>query len=125
MSVYATEAYYEGPDNRIRRFQYRKDGFVALTADKSGGVVTTRPLKTTGGKLYLNYQTSEGGKIKVDVLDKDGELLPGIEGVLVGDSIDEQLIFGKRRRTGLNAGVYRLRFSINNASVYAFRFSDK
>ena len=125
MSVYATEAYYEGPDNRIRRFQYRKDGFVALTADKSGGIVTTRLLKTTGGKLYLNYQTSEGGHIKVDVLDKDDELLPGMESVLVGDSIDEQLIFGKRRRTGLSAGVYRLRFSINNASVYAFRFSDK
>ena len=87
--------------------------------------MTTRLLKTTGGKLYLNYQTSEGGHIKVDVLDKDDELLPGMESVLVGDSIDEQLIFGKRRRTGLSAGVYRLRFSINNASVYAFRFSDK
>ena len=25
-SVYATEAYYTGPDTRVRRFEYRKAG---------------------------------------------------------------------------------------------------
>lgn len=29
-SVYATEAYYTGPDSRLRRFEYRKDGFVSV-----------------------------------------------------------------------------------------------
>ncbi len=29
LSVYATEAYYTGPDSRVRRFSYRVDGFVS------------------------------------------------------------------------------------------------
>ena len=45
-SVYATEAYYTGPDSRVRRFVYRVDGFVSATADSSGGRLLT------GGKPH-------------------------------------------------------------------------
>ena len=36
-SVYAKEAYYAGPGSRLRRFVYRPDGLVALTAGSDGG----------------------------------------------------------------------------------------
>ena len=44
LSVYATEAYYTGPDTRVRRFEYRKDGFVSLRAGAKGGLLVTKPL---------------------------------------------------------------------------------
>ena len=32
-SVYATESHKVGPDSRLRRFEYRKDGFVSIEAE--------------------------------------------------------------------------------------------
>ncbi|MBI2477731.1 MAG: hypothetical protein HYV60_03510, partial [Planctomycetia bacterium] len=43
-SVYATEAYYTGPDSRVRRFTYRVDGFVSLRGGGQGGSLVTKPL---------------------------------------------------------------------------------
>ena len=42
LSVYATEAYYAGPDSRIRRFTYRTDGFVSAKASGGIGELVTR-----------------------------------------------------------------------------------
>ena len=36
ISMYATEAYYTGPDSRVRRFTHRVDGFVSLSAGSEG-----------------------------------------------------------------------------------------
>ncbi|MFQ5808360.1 MAG: hypothetical protein ACE5JM_01975, partial [Armatimonadota bacterium] len=43
-SVYATEAYYTGPDSRARRFTFRVDGFVSAQAGDAGGTLLTTPL---------------------------------------------------------------------------------
>ena len=60
LSVYATEAYYEGPDSRLRRFEYRVDGFVSRLkrgVPIGGDVLTTRPLSFQGkGSWSLNFQ---------------------------------------------------------------------
>ncbi len=37
LSLYATEAYYTGPDSRVRRFTSRVDGFVALQCGAKAG----------------------------------------------------------------------------------------
>ena len=47
-SVYAKEAYYTGSGSRVRRFTYRADGLVALTAGADGGEAITRPLSFSG-----------------------------------------------------------------------------
>ena len=60
-AVYATEAYYSGPDSRVRRFTYRLDGFVSLHAGDEGGTMVTKPLIYSGDHLSLNFKTSEGG----------------------------------------------------------------
>ena len=71
-SVYATEAYYAGPDSRLRRFTYRIDGFVSLHAGGNGGELVTKPLKFTGDTLVLNFVTADGGSVRVEVQDMNG-----------------------------------------------------
>ncbi|NOY82193.1 MAG: hypothetical protein GXP31_14440 [Kiritimatiellaeota bacterium] len=44
LSLYSTEAYYETPACRLRRFTLRLDGFVSIQAPTLGGELITRPL---------------------------------------------------------------------------------
>lgn len=48
-----------------------------MTVIKDGGTVTTKPIRFSGGKLVLNYWTSAGGRIQVELLDEAGRPLPG------------------------------------------------
>ena len=64
ISVYASEAYYTGPDSRLRRFEYRKDGFVSVRGGIQGGVLITKPVKLgrLANRLTLNYRVDPGGQ---------------------------------------------------------------
>src|SRR6185295_10547103 len=76
-SVYAKEAYYTGPGSRLRRFTYRPDGLVALTADDKGGEIVTRPLSFGGAKLLLNYRAGEKGSLRVELTDAEERPIAG------------------------------------------------
>ena len=121
LSVYATEAYYTGPDSRVRRFTYRKDGFVALNGT---GEVLTRPLAFDGDVLSLNYRCAADGAVGVQVCDADGKPVPGFNSTpLSGDSVDHRI----RWRSGqtlnkLSGQIVRLRLTLQNADVFAFQF---
>ena len=71
-SVYGTEAYYTGPDSRLRRFTYRVDGFVALEASPKGGELITKPITFAGENLFVNFKTQAGGKLRVEIQDASG-----------------------------------------------------
>ncbi|MDG1893426.1 MAG: hypothetical protein P8J37_00805 [Fuerstiella sp.] len=121
LSVYATEAYYTGPDSRVRRFTYRKDGFVALNGT---GEVLTRPLVFDGAVLSLNYRCASAGSVIVQLCDSDGVLIPGFEcAPLGGDNVDHRIRWTSGQTSGKLAGQeVRLRLTLNNADVFAFQF---
>jgi hypothetical protein len=75
-SVYGTEAYYAGPDSRLRRFTYRSDGFTTIKAGPAGGQLLTKPLFFTGDQLVLNFRTQTEGYLKVEILQPDGTVIP-------------------------------------------------
>lgn len=129
LSVFATEAYYVGPDTRVRRFSYRKDGFVALKTDESNESVTTKPLTFSGDKLVLNFKTQGEGVIQVEILDAAGNPSPGFDLAtatkLTGDSISKNVTWnGGHDLKALSGKPVRLRFHVANASIYAFQFRD-
>src|SRR6056297_1070278 len=99
LSVYATEAYYTGADSRVRRFTFRVDGFVAATADADNGRLVTRPLTFDGSQLEVNYQTREGGRVRVAIQDAGGQPIPGFTlqdcQPLEGDSIGRRIEWHK------------------------------
>lgn len=125
-SVYATEAYYSGPDSRLRRFVYRKDGFVAL---KGTGEALTKPLVYSGKRLLLNYRCEEGGSVGVNLCDEAGAtLLSAAESEsnrLTGDSINHVVEWQQPDELKEFEGrPVRLRLMLKDAEVYAFQFMN-
>src|SRR5207302_9866925 len=91
-SVYAKEAYYTGTGSRVRRFTYRPDGFVALTAGPDGGEAITRPVSFSGSKLLLNYRSAAKGSLRVELQDAEGQPVGNFTAAdsqrLIGDATD-------------------------------------
>lgn len=124
-SVYGTEAYYEGPDSRLRRFTYRVDGFVSLRATDAGGMVT-KPLLFTGSALTLNAVTKAGGAVRVEIQDANGDPIPGYRldecDMIQGDVLDQNVTWkGKDDVKALAGRAVRLRFELTDADLYAFQ----
>lgn len=127
-SVYASEAYYTGPDSRLRRFEYRKDGFVSIRADQAGGHVTTKTLTFDGTQLSLNYATSGNGQIRVALLDDQGESLEGFSvddcEPLVGDHIDGRVQWkGCSIAKRLIGQPVRVHIELRDADLYSIQFA--
>jgi hypothetical protein len=125
-SVYASEAYYTGPDSRLRRFTFRVDGFVSLRAGAEGGELVTKPLRFSGDRLVLNYQAGKGGEVRVELQDEKGAALPGFELAackpLAGDSIAAEVRWKNRP---LPAGeTIKVRFVLKNADLYSLQFRE-
>lgn len=128
-AVYGTEAYYAGPDSRLRRFMYRVDGFVSVHADKIGDLIT-KPLKFSGNELVVNYAARKGGSVRIEIQDADGNAKPGFDlssaNKLTGDEI-VQVVSWKRGSnvTSLAGKSIRLQVSLSNADLYSIRFRSK
>ncbi len=128
-AVYATEAYYTGPDSRLRRFTYRIDGFVSAHADGEGGDLVTKPVTFDGNKLVINFATGEGGSVQVELLNADGTPAAGYDLAsatsLSGDEIEQTVTWKEKDNVSeLKGKPVQLRFHLKNADVYSIRFRD-
>jgi len=91
----------------------RRDAFVGLKAGAKG-VVTTRLIRFSGSKLFVNLAAPKGS-LKVDVLDVSGAKLAELKSVS-GDKT--KLAVGD---VGKFAGQdVRLSFALENATLYSF-----
>jgi photosystem II stability/assembly factor-like uncharacterized protein len=122
LSVFGTEAYYEGPDNRVRRFTYRIDGFVALHADDEAGRMTSKPLRFLGNRMYMNYRTEEGGYVKVTIQDLHDSSKQLSSGPLSGDFIDSQVPIDAAELEQFSGSAVRLEIALRNADVFSYKF---
>jgi len=125
-SVYATEAYYTGPDSRVRRFSYRVDGFVSLRGEGEGGSLVTKPLVFDGDELQLNFSTKDAGTVRVELQDADGKPLEGYSLAdcqpLQGDAIRQAVAWSGGSLGSLAGKPVRLRFDVKAADIYSFKF---
>ena len=133
LSVYATEAYYTGPDSRVRRFEYRKDGFVSIRAVGGAGELVTKPLSLgrLAERLTVNFQTNQGGAIRVAIEQPSGQAIAGYALTdckpLRGDSIQQQVTWktgGDISRLRRKYPAVRLRFELNKADLYSLQFQS-
>lgn len=126
-AVYGTEAYYTGPDSRLRRFMYRFDGFVSVRGGASGGSLVTKPLKFQGKRLVLNLAVREGSRVRVELQTADGKPLPGFtlsqSKSLTGDEIEMAAEWSDGADVGTLAGKpVRVLFDLKDADLYSIRF---
>lgn len=131
ISFYSTESYWEGDSTKIRRSTLRLDGFVSAQATCAGGDLVTKPLLFAGNTLSINFETGGAGEVKVEIQDTDGKPIPGYTSAecfpIFGDHIDFPVTW---RGTGTDVGALagkpvRLRFTLKDADLYAFRFAAK
>ena len=126
-SVYATEAYYTGPDSRVRRFTFRVDGFVSVSAGKERGELVTKSLTFRGNRLEINYVARKGGSVRVELQDTAGMPIAGYalsDSVLLrGNAIAQTVTWnGGAEVDALGGKSVRVRFVLQEADVYSFRF---
>ena len=101
----------------------RRDGFISLDAAEKGYVLT-RPVLLDGTGLFLNVDASRGS-VLVEVVDETGVALPGYA-LADCTAIHENALKTRTRWNSgkdlgdLPAGPVRLKFHIENASLYAF-----
>ena len=111
----------------ISRAVMRLDGFVSADASYEGGELTTPPLRFSGNRLELNVDTSAGGGVRVELLDAEGNPLPGLSGNaspwLVGNSVRMPVVWSETSDVGALADQpIRIRFMMRDCKLYAFQF---
>ncbi len=128
ISLYATEGYWEGPSTTIRRLTLRVDGFVSASAPMSGGEIVTKPIRFEGGNLAVNFETSGAGSLQVEIQDAEGNPLDGYTLAdcppIFGDRL-AKIVRWKKAGGDVRPLVdkpIRLRFVLNDADLYSFRF---
>lgn len=127
LSLYATESYFTGNSSRLRRYTLRIDGFASVYAPLGGGEFTTKPLIFEGDRMTINFATSAGGGIQVEVQDRHGIPIEGYTLAdcpeIFGDAIEYPVRWqGGREVSELSAQPVRLRFVLRDADLYAIRF---
>jgi hypothetical protein len=118
MSIYTTP---------FRRFTLRTDGFASVHAGADPAEMITRPVQFNGNKLVVNYSTSAGGSLSVEIQDPDGQPQPGFALAdcrpLVGDAIEQTVTWaGGANLSSLAGRPVRLRFAMLEADLFALQF---
>jgi hypothetical protein len=127
LSFYATEGYWTGTSDELRRYTLRLDGFVSANAPLSGGELVTKSLEFKGKQLLLNFSTSAAGSIRIELQDELGNPLPGFAledcQPVFGDTIERQVTWKNGSDVSSISGkVVKLRFELKDADLYSFHF---
>jgi len=109
----------------------RRDGYVSLKRDGSAdvGVVTTRPIRFRGRRLFVNADASKGS-IQVELCDATGKALAGHGRAackpLTADALRHPVRWGDVTDVSALAGrAVVVRFYLRGeAELYSYRFAD-
>jgi hypothetical protein len=128
LSFYVRENARLDVPGQLRRYTLRLDGFVSLNASLEGGTALTKPVVFDGNRLQINFATSAGGSLRVEVQDKVGKPIPGFTladcHLQYGDQLDRIVSWKSGTDVSQLAGKpVRLRFELKDADLYSFQFT--
>lgn len=109
------------------RYTLRTDGFISIHAGAAEGELLTRPLTFAGKTLIMNFSTAAAGSVRVEIQGSDGAPIKGFSmadcPACVGDEIERAVRWtGDPDLNALSGKTVRLRFVMNEADLYSFRF---
>ena len=102
----------------------RRDGFASMDAGEEGGALTTRPIRFSGRRLFVNADAGEG-ELRVEVLDAEGDMIPPFSldqcTAACADSTMQEIVW----RSGEDLSVLRgrpvrFRFVLRDTRLYSF-----
>jgi hypothetical protein len=106
----------------------RRDGFASMGAGDQERSLVTRPVTFRGKHLFVNV-AAEGGELRAEVLDKDGQVIPGLTRdncvPVRADSTRAAVTWKGADLAKLPGQVVRFRFSLRNGGFYAFWVSPE
>jgi hypothetical protein len=125
LSLYVNQNYGQ-PTAHLRRYSLRLDGFASLKSRRKGEMIS-KPLTFTGKQLELNFATSAGGGIGVEIQDVTGKPLPGFALhdclTTVGNEVDRVVSWQSGSDVSALANrPVRLRFELVDADLFSLRF---
>ena len=105
----------------------RRDGFASMDADTTQGTLTTRPIRFTGKHLFVNV-ACPAGELRVEVLDRDGQVLPEFaahrcQPVKVDRTL-QQIKWDGAAVESVAGKPVRLRFKLTKGQLYSFWTSN-
>ena len=129
LSMYITE-HWRTKTNCVRRMTLRTDGFVSVQAPYDGGEMITRALVFEGDELRINLSTSAAGMARIELQDENGSPIPGFGLEDCQEVFQDQIDLPVRWNSGADLSSLvgtpvRLRFILEDADLYAFRFVNK
>jgi hypothetical protein len=126
MSIYVNQDYAQ-PTAHLHRYSLRLDGFTSISAPYKGGEVLTKLFTFSGNHLEINYSTSAAGEIRFEILDMEGNPVPGFKmedsQVIIGNEISRIVQWkGQKSLQELAGKPVRLRIYMKDADLYSIRF---
>lgn len=121
-SIYCSEKHWSNEPAKLRRYTFRKDGFVSRHSSYKGGKVVTMPFLFEGDTLKVNFSTSARGYIRVKAFAKnllDGhryDVLTSYE--IFGDSLDRTVVFDRSLAEFAGRETF-LEFEMKEADLYS------
>ena len=102
-----------------------RDRFVSINAGSRIGRLVTRPLNFQGDKLHVNAAVVRGSRLRVGIVTRDGEPVPGYDMadclLIEGDGIDLPVSWkGKASLADLDHSQVRFRFELKDAKLFSF-----
>ena len=102
----------------------RRDGFASMDADATAGTLTTRPVRFSGSRLFVNVNNPQG-ELRVEILDQAGQAiapytLDECRPVQVDSTLQEIVWNDKEDLADLQGKTVRFRFTLQQGSLYAF-----
>jgi len=127
MSIYVNQDYAQ-PSAHLRRYSMRLDGFSSLSAGFGGGEMLSKPFTFDGNALELNYSTSAAGEILVEILDVNGNKIPGYSKEecqpVIGNEISRTVYWNDSDDVSELSGTpVRMRVYLKDADLFSFRFN--
>lgn len=101
----------------------RRDGFASMDTPAHGGTLTTRPVRFTGTRLFVNADLPAGATLRAEVIGEDGKALPGLSAAdcvpATGDATKTPIKWRNELAAAANRPV-RVRFHATAGRLYAF-----
>ena len=107
--------------------EFRLDGFSSLTAGYDGGEMMTKPFVFDGEALELNFSTSAAGEVFVDLLEEEGNKIPGFSKeecqAIIGNELARPIYWNKNTDVSkLSGKAVRMKIYLKDANIYSFKF---
>ena len=95
------------------------DRFIGQAAAEKEGMITTKPFKLEGDTLDVNVD-ARAGWVQIELLDENGKTISGFSRQY--KNLNELRLSPEWKLKELRGKTVKLKFTLKNATLYAFQF---